>query len=303
MRIVCVGGANIDRKYVLPGNAIPQTSNPAGANASFGGVARNIAENLARLGADVALLAVVGDDVDGAALRKHAAEAGIDVAWLKAKPGRRTTEYAAIIDGAGELVIGVNDMALLNDCLAGEIALHREELLRAEWVFLDCNLPQATIAEWIGFARERPMRLAIDAVSEPKIERLPSNLTGVDVLFLNDGEARAYLGSATDDGLDARARAIQRRGAAAVVLTLGDQGLIVADATGTSRIPAVNVSAVDVTGAGDALVGATLWRLSLGDDIVSATRVGTHAAALTVESKSSVRADLAEQLLSVGKKK
>jgi pseudouridine kinase len=301
MGIVCVGGANVDRKYTLPGKALPRTSNPARASSSFGGVARNIAENLGRLGADVALLAVVGDDADGDALTRHAAEAGIDVAWLRPIPNRRTTEYAAIIDGDGDLAIGVNDMTLLDECLRGEIERHREELERADWLFVDCNLSQDALSNWMERAQTAPFHLAIDAVSEPKVTRLPQALRGVDVLFLNDGEARAYLGPRAGENPQARAAEIVRRGAAAVVLTLGSDGLIAADAAGCVHLAAVAVTAVDVTGAGDALVAAMLYRLQAGDDVVTAARVGTLAAALTIESMQSVRPDLAPQLLDMNR--
>jgi pseudouridine kinase len=297
VKIVCVGGANIDRKYVLPGAALPQTSNPARASSSFGGVARNVAENLARLGVDVALLAVVGDDADGDALTEHTASAGVDMSWLRSLAGRRTTEYAAIIDGAGELVIGINDMTLLDNYLAAEIARRSDDLQRAQWLLLDCNLPQDLLAGWMTRARKGAFHLAIDAVSEPKVARLPQDLRGVDVLFLNAGEAHAYLASDKVGDPSASALAIVRRGATAVVLTLGSDGAIVADATGSQRLRAVAVAPIDVTGAGDALVAATLYRLQEGDDIFAAARIGTLAAALTIESSQSVRSDLSAALL------
>ena len=299
MEIVCVGGANIDRKYALPGVALPQTSNPARASASFGGVARNVAENLARLGVEVALLSVVGDDADGTALLNHARSGGIDVALVRTIDGRRTTEYVAIIDGAGELVIGVNDMTLLDDCLSTELERHRADVERAQWVFLDCNLGQDVLAAWALCARGSSLRLAIDAVSEPKVVRLPVDLHGIDVVFLNDGEACAYVGSSEGDASQRAAKMLER-GVGAVVLTLGGDGLIAADAKGIVHVPAVRVNAVDVTGAGDALVAATLYRLHAGDDVVAAARVGALAAALTIESVQSVRPDLSPELLRTG---
>src|SRR5438067_1389136 len=54
--VVCIGAANLDRKLRSSAALALRTSNPASAAESFGGVARNIAENLARLGTQVALL-------------------------------------------------------------------------------------------------------------------------------------------------------------------------------------------------------------------------------------------------------
>src|SRR5689334_4028315 len=71
--IVCVGAANLDRKLRSCAALALHTSNPASQSESFGGVARNIAENLARLGSTVALLTAIGADSAGAALLDHAA--------------------------------------------------------------------------------------------------------------------------------------------------------------------------------------------------------------------------------------
>jgi len=296
--IVCAGGANVDRKYLLRGAAHAAASNPARASAAFGGVARNVAENLARLGVPVALLSLVGDDEDGRALIAHGSNAGIDMRLTRRVAGRATTQYAAVIDANADLLIAVSDMSLLDEFLPEEIERQREWLERAAWLFLDCNLPEAALHAWIDRARHGSFRLAIDAVSEPKIARLPEDLRGVWVAFLNDGEARAYVGThaavATSEDL---ARALVARGAANVVLTLGRAGAIVADDSRLVRLPAPVADALDATGAGDALVAATLWRLQAGDDLVDAARAGTLAAALTVESRASVRPDLSAALL------
>ena len=76
--IACIGAANLDRKLRSLATLTMGTSNPARQDESFGGVARNIAENLARLGAPVSLTTAIGDDSSGRALLAHAEAAGID---------------------------------------------------------------------------------------------------------------------------------------------------------------------------------------------------------------------------------
>lgn len=76
--VVCIGGLNIDRKLRLLAEALPASSNPCEAHETPGGVVRNVAENLARLGLPVALVAAVGDDAGGRLLLAQAAEVGID---------------------------------------------------------------------------------------------------------------------------------------------------------------------------------------------------------------------------------
>jgi pseudouridine kinase len=116
------------------------------------------------------------------------------------------------------------------------------------------------------------------------------------VLFLNLDEARTYLGQ-IEAPPDEAATRLRDCGAECVVLTLGESGLIAADRTGVHRIGSVGAEIVDATGAGDALIAAALVALLNGYPLTEAVRLGTAAAALTVESTASVRPDLSFALL------
>lgn len=286
---VCIGGACIDRKYRLLHDAQPGTSNPAHVSRGFGGVARNVAENLARLGVRTALVSAVGNDESGAALLAHARSASIDVSLVLHASGFATPEYSAIVHRSGDLFAGVSDMRAVDAVRVAALEKHWDVLAQSRWIFADCNLQPEVLAWCIERARSSGVKLAIDAVSEPKVRRLPSNLSGIDLLVLNEGEAAVYLG-------EADARMLQKRGAAAVVLTRGERGLIAAGDRAV-EIPALRAKCVDVTGAGDALVAAILYRLMRGGDIVDAARIGSLCAGLTVESAASVRPDLSPKLL------
>jgi pseudouridine kinase len=156
------------------------------------------------------------------------------------------------------------------------------------------------LAWCIERARTSGFSLAVDAVSEPKARRLPEDLTGIDVLFLNEPEAAVYLREDLElfrkRTLPARARAVRARGAEAVILTRGAQGLI-ACTDACVELHAVAAQCVDVTGAGDALIAATMFRLLHGDAVFEAARIGSLCAALTVESPASVRPDLRAAML------
>lgn len=300
--VVCIGGACIDRKYhILASLAQPGTSNPARAERGFGGVARNVAENLARLGADTALLCAVGDDENGQALLEHARRCGIDTGLSLRASNYVTSEYGAVVDSRGDLVIGVSDMSAVDALRAADLEPHWAQISRSSYVFLDCNLPSAVLAWCAQRARSSGTELIVDAVSESKVRRLPQDLSGIALLVLNDREAASYLG---EDERTFRARtpleraqSVRERGAGAVILTRGARGAVVARQDGCVEIAALRVRAVDVTGAGDALVAATMFRLLEGDDLARAARIGVLCAGLTVESPASVRPDLSAELL------
>lgn len=337
--VVCVGGAVIDRKLHLRATAVPATSNPARAWTAAGGVARNVAENLARLGVPVTLVSRLGADEAGAVLRDGLAAAGVGVEHLAEVAGSPTAQYVAVLDPSGDLVIAAADMDVLELIAPAEVDAAWPE---AGWVFADCNLRPEVLAHvlargraapWPGTARARvlaraearslpPVEVAVDAVSVPKVVRLPHRLDGIGLLFCNRDEALALLhrpGLPMPPELAARSEpvlpsgppvgseppatsdrelavALRAAGAARVVLTRGVQGVVLADAEGVRELPAAPARVVDVTGAGDALVAGTLAGLVGGRSLDAAVALGTLVAALTVQSEHTVRPDLAARL-------
>jgi pseudouridine kinase len=277
-QVACIGGACIDRKYQVLAHALPGTSNPARAQLAFGGVARNVAENLTRLGVQSALVTAVSNDQNGTALLHHAERAGIDVHLTLRNSAHPTSEYAAIIGADGDLLIGVSDMRAIDAIRIEDMEERWEALAACRWLFVDCNVSAEVLAWCIERARTSDVRLAIDAVSEAKVQRLPPDLSGIDLLVLNEKEAQLLRG----------------RGAAAAIVTRGVQGLVVNE---SRMLPAVTARCVDATGAGDALVAGMLYSLLQGDDVIQAARSGSLCAALTVESHASVRPDLSPALL------
>jgi pseudouridine kinase len=284
--VICVGGAVADRKFHLAAPPVARTSNPAARTASSdGGVARNVAENLGRLGVRAALVSRVGDDAAGYGIVGRLTAAGVDVGGVTVVPGAVTAEYVAVLAPDGDLVLGVAAMDVFGGITVGD-AERVLDATRPAWCFADCNPPDAVVDGLRAAAAARGARLAVDATSTAKAARLPRDLTGVDLLFCNAEEAAAYL--AATDPPEVLAGALLAGGAAAVVVTLGAAGLVLADGGGPRRVPAVPGPVVDVTGAGDALVAGTLAALLADADLDRAVTAGARLAAATVASPASV---------------
>lgn len=295
-RVVCIGGATVDRKYRARRPLIAGTSNPVDGARAFGGVARNVAENLARLGVETSLVSMLGEDEAGEAVIRHLKDLGVDGARLARTRERPTAEYVAVLAADGTLALGLADMAILDLLTPEHIERAWSHLAAADWVFADCNLSADVLSHLISRRRGARFRLAVDAVSMPKVARLPQDLPGVDLLFLNLDEARALLGEQTA-GCGEAAGALVARGAGSVVLTQGVDGVLLATADGHGVIPAAPARSIDVTGAGDALIAGTLARLVAGSALAEALKAGVLVAALTTESEFSVHPDLSPHML------
>jgi len=298
-RVVCIGGATLDRKYRARGPVVIGSSNPVGGSQSYGGVARNVAENLGRLGAACAFISVLGDDETAKALLSHLSKAGVEVSGVERVSGGRTAEYLALLTQDGELELALADMDIFDSLTPALLERHRPKLQGAAWVFADCNLPAESLTDLLERRRSSSFRLALDPVSVAKSARLPGSLEGLDLLFLNRDEAVAMTGETgvNEDALERMLSALHARGVAEVVLSLGEAGLVVSSATERVHLSAPPTEVLDVTGAGDALIAGTLYRLLEGESLQSACRTGQRLAQLTLGTPHSVYPHLSSALL------
>lgn len=301
-RVACVGAAAIDRKFCLLAPAIAGTSNPATSSVAFGGVARNVCENLARLGHAPLFFSALGNDAAGHDLARHLNACGAVTKHLLHAADRPTAEYVAILDTAHNLQMGVFGAGAFDRLDRAYLQASWPAMADASWIFADCNTPPDALSWLLAQAHGQGIRVAVDTVSVPKARRLRSLLACVALLVTNRDEALQLLpdcpGMTTADmTTQDLATALVRAGAGTVIITEGAAGLSVADARGARAIPAHPATVADVTGAGDALIGATLGALLDGAEIDTACRLGTAAAALTIESRESVRPDLSRALV------
>ena len=303
--VLCIGAAAVDRTYRLDAPLVAGTSNPVAGRRGFGGVARNVAENLARLGSSASLITLIGDDGDGRALLQGLTAAGVETGGTVQVLGRETAAYVAVLAPDGELALGLADMTILDGLTPELLTANTQDLTTTDWVFADCNVTADLLAALASPDRGYGYRLAVDPVSVAKSARLPANLHGIDLLVLNRDEAGAYLARHGLTGLEPResAAALLRAGAAAVVLTLGPEGALAASQEGFVPVSATPAIPVDVTGAGDSLMAAVLHALLKDEPLAVAVTFGCRAAALTVASPYTVHPDLYAALDSISETK
>ena len=286
--VVCVGALHIDAKARLAGDLIPGTSNPAAVTRTLGGVACNVARSLVRLGVPVSLVSVIGDDDVGHRLLGRAALEGVGVDEVVVLPGSATAGYTAVLEKSGSLAFGIADMAIYESFGADIIERALRHHRGAIW-FVDAN-PAADALEAMGAVDDD---LALDPVSIAKARRLLPLLAKAAVAFPDAGEAEALTGIAHPG---TAAKELVAAGVGVAVVTLGLDGVVVADATGERTRPAIAPKTVrDVTGAGDALIAGYLAAWSRGE--ADPVGWGLAAASLTIETLDTVRDDLTLEML------
>ena len=289
--VLAVGGVNLDTLARVAGaETDPGTSNPGRTSRTAGGVARNVTENLARLGTPVRLVSCVGSDAVGSSLLEELDSLGVDVSLVR-RAALPTGSYTAVLDHAGDLVIGIADMAAVESLSPADV--DERAFVGAAFVIVDGNLLPDTVAHCLTLAERAGVPVALDPVGVAKAQRLVVDKP-VHTFTPNREELAAFTGT-TD--VDKAVAVCHDRGIGTIWLREGVAGSTVFGAGERFRVHLPPAEAVDVTGAGDAMLAGYVHRLLADGSVDEAVRFGAAAAWLTVGSSYTVRPDLTADLV------
>jgi ribokinase len=245
-----------------------------------GGKGANQAVAAARLGADVTLIAKVGQDSFGDEAIAGYCREGVRTDWILRDPECATGVALILVDTQGENLISVASGA--NHRLTPEeIEQYAEQIRTAGVLMLQLEIPIDTVCRAAQTAAAAGVTVILDPA--PAMSLPLGLLNNVDYLTPNEAEAAQLTGLAVNDEVTARSAAEQLlvAGAKHVIVTLGAQGALLAGPNGIVLIPSVPVDAVDTTAAGDAFNGALAWALGQGLSPVEAVRKACLAAAFS----------------------
>nr|WP_269153298.1 PfkB family carbohydrate kinase [Neobacillus sedimentimangrovi] len=300
--VICIGGANVDRKFHIKDKVQLGTSNPSYVTQTAGGVARNIAENLGRLGLPVYLLTACGADKEWSIIEETSA-LYMNLETVNQFPEKSTGSYTAVLDENGELVIALADMDVY-EAITPDLLLKYEAILsRSKCIVADLNCPKDTIQFLCHFSQNHHLPLVIVPVSSPKMKRLPCDLHGVTWLITNRDETETYFQSEIKNEEDWK-QAVEKWlsfGVANVIITNGKKGSMIGNKDeGIIHVPAVETSnIVDVTGAGDAFSAAVIYTWLEGKSFIDIAKAGSINASKTLQSPYTVRQDLSATQLQI----
>lgn len=296
-KVVCIGACHLDRKARVLAPIIAAASNPARLEVGLGGVARNVAENLCRLSADVALVSRVGDDADGRTALDLLRSLPLGIAHITTSATAATAFHLIVLEPDGEMSVGVADMRIYDEITPDLLQGLPADLWRADAVFADCNLPPDSLG-FVAAQTKGSSAFAVNGVSPAKVVRAKAILPAIDYLFVNQLEATVLAeDKVAESEPEILALALMALGVGEVVLTLGGAGLMVAAAGQHRHLESPNRPLRDVTGAGDALAAAYLEARLRGLGPEAAGRRALAAARLTLESPQSVSPALSPERL------
>ena len=291
-----VGGVNMDVGGISAAPLVAADSNPGRVRMSLGGVARNIAHNMALLGVDTRLVTALGDDLYARQIETSCAELGIDIGRSLRVPGAATSTYLYVAGPDGEMAAAVSDMEIC-DHLTPEVFASRLSFINsAQVLVLDANIPAASV-EWLCEHVRVPA--FADPISTSKAEKFRGVLGRIHTMKPNRLEAEALTGvSITDErSLHRAADVLLESGTERVFLSLGPEGVLAADRKERFLLPVLPGRTVNTTGSGDAFTAALVWAYLRGMGLRESARAGLAAAAVARESEETINPAMCRELL------
>ncbi|MGN6220795.1 MAG: ribokinase [Microbacterium sp.] len=278
-----MGSANLDLVYCVARIPSPgETVLSRGAHSAAGGKGNNQAVSAARAGAAVRFIVALGSDAGGDRISAEARGSGVTVLDRRVEAPTGTALITVDDGGENTIVVESGANARLVD-LSGD---ERAAIAEADVLMLQLETPLETVAEAARTARQNDTVVLLNAAP---IRGLPADLLeDVDILVLNEHEARTLVGRSGSEHDLARALATEGR---SVVVTLGGRGALVAEPDAEPvAVPAHSVPVVDTTGAGDTFCGALAAHLDRHrhEGLVAAARFASAAAALSVQRRGAV---------------
>ena len=296
-KVLCIGGANVDIQFHLHSELMLETSNPVSTKHSFGGVVRNVGENLGRLGVDVTLFSIVGVDELGKALLKHS-RPFMNVEGVDGLKQKGSGCYYAIVNCTGNMEVAFADMDLYDGFDEAWIEKKLSLMFPFDYIVADMNIKQSGLSKLITWSLANHKFLAMVGVSGPKMHNLPDNLNNVDLIVVNRDETQTYFKTNEQD-IQKLCLLWKQKKVRSAIVTAGKDGIAGFDGNGEVQIfgvPKVD-NIVNVTGAGDAFCGGVLFGLINNYSFPYAVKLGTLNASKTIQTEATVRDDLSKEKL------
>ena len=294
--ICVVGAVNVDISGTPQETYVAGDSNPGHVRVTLGGVGRNIAENLCRLGRRVVMITALGEDANAQMVREGCRAAGIDLSHSLTVREGRTSTYLCLNDEKGEIVGAVSDMAIYEALTPAFLKTRLDVINRAQLVVADANLSAEALA-FLGESVTVPV--FADPVSSPKARHLTGLLNITAGIKPNRPEASLMTGVdiRTDDDLPLAAAAFREMGVQNVFISLGGRGVYFDDGEERGILPICAGEIINTNGCGDAFLAAAADGYLMGLSVREIARRGLAASSLCAQSESAVTPHMSTEAL------
>lgn len=295
--IICIGAALVDELFHATETILNATTNNAHVTKTAGGVARNIAHQLALLGVPVQLISVFGNDSDGQWLKEVCTKAGVQLDGSVTIEGL-SGKYTGILDRDGSLYTAFLTNAAIQLISPSHLQQQRALLQTAGYILADANLSVETMEWLLSFSKETGIPFIIEPVSVPPASKLAAlQLEGLYLITPNEDELPVMCGDESSS-TKKQVEELLNRGVQQIWLHNGIHGSSIVSKEKTVSLHASLVEVVDCTGAGDGSLSGYLLGKHLGKEDLDCLKIAHSLSAEILQVNGAIATHLnREQLL------
>ncbi|MGL5414615.1 MAG: carbohydrate kinase family protein [Clostridium sp.] len=252
--ILVMGASIVDILGFCRNDYKQKDSIPGNIKISLGGVCRNIAENLARVGVNTKFISIIGSDENGRSILENSKLIGYDMKDSLILDSGCTPTYMAILDETGDMISAVVDMDSLGAMDTDFVDSKAEKIKNAEYTIVDAD--DAELLEYMLTTYKGQTKFVLDPVSAVKAKKLPHLVKYFHTIKPNRYEAEILCGFPIEDDKDLRkaGKYFLDQGVENVFISLDAEGIYYVNREEEGKIKAKNVKVKNTTGAGDSFV-------------------------------------------------
>lgn len=297
---ILVLGASIVDIFGFCGRSYAQRDSiPGHIKISFGGVCRNIAENLARVGVNTQFISTLGDDENGKSILEHSRKLGYNMENSLFLEGESTPTYLAILNHQGEMESAVVDMESLNKMDEAFVDGKHEVFENAEYTIVDSDNP--ALLEYILKKYQGKSKFILDPVSAKKAKKIRHLVKYFHTIKPNRFETEALCGFKieTNDDLRKAGRFFIEQGVKNVFISLDADGIYYITSEGEEGTLACcePIDVKNVTGAGDSFVAGIGYGYMNNLNIKDTLRYSVAMSIITITHEETINPKMSHELV------
>ena len=297
---ILVLGASIVDIFGFCGRSYAQRDSiPGHIKISFGGVCRNIAENLARVGVNTQFISTLGDDENGKSILEHSRKLGYNMENSLFLEGESTPTYLAILNHQGEMESAVVDMESLNKMDERFVDEKHEVFENAEYTIVDSDNP--VLLEYILKKYQGKSKFILDPVSAKKARKIRHLIKYFHTIKPNRFETEALCGFKieTNDDLRKAGKFFIEQGVKNVFISLDADGIYYITSEGEEGTLACcePIDVKNVTGAGDSFVAGIGYGYMNNLNIKDTIKYAVAMSIITITHEETINPKMSHELV------
>ena len=293
MGIVVMGAVFVDIKGYPDGIYIPAGRNAGRVEQIYGGVSRNVTEDIANCELRPTFISLVDDTAIGGDVIRQLQNHKVDTRFVRQVPDGMGT-WLAVFDNEGDVVASISKRPNLMPILE-TLEEHGNEIFsQADSIVIEVDMDKAIVKKTLALAKKynKPVygmvaNMSIGLERRDFLKELSAfvcNIQEAGLLFCTD-----FSENTPEELMDMISQRVIQARIPKLVVTLGSQGAIYADMAGDKGLcPARVVEVKDTTGAGDSFCAGLTVGLTYGKSLRQACEIGTHLAASVIVTTENV---------------